>query len=248
MPILWSLIPDIGTAERLFRLMDRRPQRFQVLNEAERFGLHAALMERHPDLPPGALDALWFDAAPPPVLEGTEPGFAPDYVWVNGLRLASARLLEALALGEGVLRTRPADASRCAPAMRDAGYAEFHVVPEADPFDRARTSAAVLAPFLPDGRVNPGWVPDSANSGPNAPVPVIRWRDDFVPPAPLFRVPGHGWLLTTDDLAERVGRAGIEDVAFQGVADDPPPHDVLLRVPGGGTRLWSGMRRRPRRR
>ncbi len=62
------------------------------------------------------------------------------------------------------------------------------------------------------------WVTEPSHPG-NA-QPTIAWSADFIPPAPLFQVPGTGWTLATDELADQVMRAGTDEVVFMDVTND----------------------------
>jgi hypothetical protein len=56
----------------------------------------------------------------------------------------------------------------------------------------------------------------------------VRWRADFVAPAPLFQAAGVPWTLSTDTLAERIRAAGITDVLLQDVTQDLEPTPYLV--------------------
>lgn len=93
-----------------------------------------------------------------------------------------------------------------------------------DPLDHDRTPGQIETVTAYDGSESAIWV---RPKGPTAdqPSPTFR-RADFVPPAPLLRVPRTARTLATEELAARVMDAGIEDLAFQDVEGEGVPGDA----------------------
>jgi len=215
-PLLWPMIPSPASMERVARLEQRRPPRFAIANRDE---VLPALGHDGTDQ-----DRSGFAAMPTPILAITQRDFAPDYIW-SGLHLASARMRNALALGHGAIEYREVDASGSAAAARAADYRAFHVVRQADPVDLAR-----MYGHEPergdDGQPTLAWL--LSVSGPHAAPRRTIWREGFGPPAPLFR-DGTGRLIATDALAERVMRAGLQDVVFQDVTSEAALHELVFR-------------------
>ncbi len=99
------------------------------------------------------------------------------------------------------------------------GYRVMHPLVFANPLDQSFASGVFEDVILPDGRLTQYWRTEPPRAGP--PVGLLtRWRDDFVAPAPMFQILGGPWTLVTDALAERVMRAGFDDVIFIDVTYD----------------------------
>lgn len=224
-PLLWPMLPSLRSMERIERLERQRPPRFAVGKMPTITGVP------HPGsdtLPAGADTgdaSLRFAAMPPPVLVIGQRAFAPDLIWSAGLHFASARLRDALGLDAGTVVFRNVEAGGSEAAARAADYKAFRVVHEADPVDL--TAMYGHEPDRePDGRPTVAWL--LSISGPHAPRRRTVWHGGFVPPAPLFR-DLMGRLIATDALAERVTRAGLEDVLFQDVASEASLHGLAVR-------------------
>jgi hypothetical protein len=126
---------------------------------------------------------------------------------------ASLRLRRALGLTDAVIRYRDIDIEQSPPADCIQEYRAFHIVAPADPTDGSRTAGQLLGkqwllahPLNPDG-----------------PPRRIYWRDDFVPPATLFRAFG------APPSADTVMRAGIIDLVFKDITSDRAQTAVVLR-------------------
>lgn len=145
-----------------------------------------------------------------------------------GLPIVSARLAEVLALGPDQAQYREADCSACAPAVRDMGYRALNLLAFANPLDRERTAPGQFVDLETPAGPTYVWVRPPV--GPNTPLPSIVWREDFVPPAPVFRMPGSGWTLATEELAGRMADAGFDDVAFLDLTGDGTGYDLADRT------------------
>ena len=192
-PLLWPMGPSLAVMQQTVRLETRRPPRLFVVNR-DQLSDEAA---RDPLVPELVVD---------------QPRFAPNFLWC-GFQFASARLREVLALDADAIDYRPVDASGSTPAVQAADYRWFEARHSADPIDYVRTYGAEPERDA-DGSTSLAW--QLSVCGPHAPARVMVWRDDFVPPAPLFRN-ANGVLLATEALADRVMRAGLTDVVFQDV-------------------------------
>lgn len=160
-----------------------------------------------------------------------DPTFSPDYLDM-GLRLVSARLRDVLALDPEQVSFEAVDTSACPAAMQRKGYEVLTPLLHADPFDHDRSTGdwrdeyeGPIDEWSPNAPTVRRWRLDPPDPG----KPMrIRWRDDFVPPAPLFAAVGAHWFLATDELAVRVRAAGITDVEFQDLTIDYAPEPYLL--------------------
>lgn len=225
---LWLVTPTAASLEAVFALQDARPVGLQVVNDRELCALVEPIETADPEA--GAARAL--SGAPALHLATLAPDLTFDYLDV-GYRLVSARLREAMALTADEAQLLEVDASRCSPAVRAMGYRWLHLLHVADPFDRERSDGA-----FDDAYVGPpeAWRPGAPTvrrwrlrpSTPDRPIRV-RWRADFVAPAPLFQAAGVPWTLATDELAGRIRAAGLEDVVLQDVTEEreAPPYIIL---------------------
>lgn len=150
---------------------------------------------------------------PPPTIElaVTEPNFAPD-VFIHETFYISAALREAMALDSDDVQWFPVDARRSTPEVRAKRYCMMHATRQADPIDYARSEGVWLDLRDPWGEPYRVW--QAQAPGGEARRARMVWRDDFVPPAPLFSCLTGGDLVT-DDLAERVRAAGLDGVVFR---------------------------------
>lgn len=155
---------------------------------------------------------------PPPTieLELTEPGFAPD-LFIYETTFISADLRETLGLHPDDAQWFPVDARWSTPEVQAKGYHMMHPTRVADPLDRKRSEGTWLDLVNVEGEAYRFWQAQ-APGGEARPARLV-WRDDFVPPAPLFMADMLD-VFVTDDLAERVRRAGLSGVAFVDASND----------------------------
>ena len=221
---LWPMLPSLASMEKMHRLERRRPPQCVIVNQD---AIYAAMFPVDLGTPrPVRTDqeADRFAAMPTPVLRITDRSFAPDLIWA-GLHFASARLRDALSLGQDVVEYREVDTSGCAAAARAADYKVFRAVHQADPVDLARMYGHE-PDRAEDGSPTTAWL--LSISGPHAVPRRMVWREGFIPPAPLFR-DGTGRLMATEALAERVMGAGVTDVVFQDLVSDAALHGLVFR-------------------
>lgn len=225
---LWSLCPSIASAERLDSLATRRRPAFEWVNRREHSEHAVSLgsMAEVDAMPVGQVAGVDLSSAPTARWRCTEPGFAPDLVF-EGELFASRQLRAAMALPDDTVQWLPVDCSDCPQAMRDADYRLMNLLAFANPMDRQRTAPPEFTDVtLPDGSWTFVWSADPWQPG--RPMPHLFWRKNFVPPAPLFRVPGWSMTLATEELAERVMRAGLDDVVFIDMQTDGTPTSELV--------------------
>jgi hypothetical protein len=227
MPTLWIAIPSLDGAQHLQDLKDAHPPGFEFVNQGEVHVFRMNLAEReYPHHGDAEVEPLAFNGMPTPSFRIADRQFALDYFNV-GVTCASSRLRRVLGLGGDVVRYRDVDLGSSPLEVRARGYQVMQVVAFADPFDRDRTSGGTAEIVRPDGSTRREW--RLAQPDPYGPPLHIHWRDDFVPPAPLFRVPGTPWTLATDALAAVVMKAGVTDVVFQDVVSDRSRQEIVLR-------------------
>ena len=215
MLMLWQVRASLESLQLVQDMVDAKPPTFEFVNRRammKPLSLDGAMADRD-----GRSDRIT------PIIRITSPDFALDYFdW--GLSCASARLRAALGDVGGCMRFRPLDVSGSSPAVVEQAYEVLEVTASADPIDETRTPGEVIdVPGL-DGKVSKEWIIGLPAHGDR-----VFWREDFVPPAPMFRVKGTPWVLATDALADRVMRAGIKDVVFQDLTSNRAQTEVVLR-------------------
>jgi hypothetical protein len=169
-------------------------------------------------LPLGQVAAADLVGAPTPRFACTDPTFAPDLIF-EGELFASRRLRDAMALDKGVVQWLSVDCTKCPPTMQAADYQLMNLLVFANPMDRERSSPpSFYDVVLPDGDTTFVWT--ARPYQPGGPVPRVKWHPDFTPPAPIFRVPGLPWVLATEELADRIMRAGVDDIIFTDLQND----------------------------
>ena len=171
---------------------------------------------------------LVFRAVPEPILTVTEKDFDLDYFFLLGYDFTSKRLRSALEPFRAALVYRRVDSSSCPLSVRALQYEIVHVLPTSNPFDPERMPGRVRPVRQEDGTLRDEWIVELPDPKPGM-VSEIYFRDDFVPPAPIFRAIGTQFTLATDDLAEQVMRAGITDMAFMDISGRQEPGNMILR-------------------
>jgi hypothetical protein len=232
---VWNLCPSLESLRYFDGLRDPhvsdglvQPSRFALVNR-EAFRQHWDRLLFGSDYDAcseGERELLEFDGMPTPAFRIADSAFKLDYFQEARLYCASLRLRQALALTDDIIRYRDIDLVQSPPTVRAQEYQAFQVVAFADPIDWTKTPGQFSGFVRPDGSVRRYW-----HLAPPNPVNPSRiyWRDDFRPPAPLFRVVGTGWMLATDALADKVMRAGITDLTFQDMMSDRAQSELVLR-------------------
>lgn len=183
----------------------------------------------------GQIEGADLSKAPTPRFKATAEDFAPDLFFLGEL-FASKRLIETLALPQASVQLLPVDCSACPPAMRAQDYKVLNLLTFANPMDRERSWPSIYTDVeLSDGTSTFLWSAEPWQPG--MPVPRLFWREDFIAPAPLFRVPGKHWAMATDALAGRVIRAGFDDVMFHDLTNDGSRTYGLIVRTLDGTRI-----------
>lgn len=228
-PLLWPMIPSLVTMAKLDRLeRAAAPAPLRAGHRDEVFAALRPVGEAPPTRYTAEDERAGFATMPTPVLVITVRNFAPNYIW-SGLHYASAWMRDALALGPEAIEHREVDTSGSAPAAQAADYRVFRVVLEADPVDLAR-----MYGYEPereaDGNATDVWI--LSVTGPHATPRRTVWREGFIPPAPLFR-DQTGRFIATEELADRVMRAGLQHVVFQDLTSRAALHDLVFRKGAG---------------
>ena len=212
MPVLWIAILSLDGAQRLQDLEDAHPPGFEFINRSE---VHASRMDlaewQHAQHGDAEVEPLAFNGVPAPSFRIADRRFALDYFDI-GVTCASSRLRRVLNLGGDVARYRDVDLGGAPPEVRARGYQAMQIVPFANPFDREKTSGSLAETQQPGGSTRREW--QLARPDPHGPPLHVHRRNDFIPPSPMFRVPGTPWTLATNALAKAVMDVGITDLVF----------------------------------
>lgn len=225
---LWQFTTELALADRIMALFepDRSDSAIRIPNEDVQFefaqDVVQPLIER---VGPGGMVRI--ATAPPPLqLVITEPEIAPHYFNI-GFEFVSADMRAAMALADDDVQWFPVDATGSTSEVVARDYRVLHVVHYADPFDRGTSDGGGQPYYRRDGTVEQRW--DLRLPDPRLGPIKVGFRSDFVAPAPLFRTVPAGWTLVTDDVAERVGAAGIDDVRFYSPENDGTVQDLDYR-------------------
>lgn len=219
--MLWLMSPSVSALEKWDVLASAIPPRFSVLNEAEFISADQALRAQYGDHEFWELPSLGFSRMPTIVLKVTDDSFTVDTFLYGQYVFASARLRRAFELPPTVIRYRPVDTSPSVPSVQASDYAMFDPTLFANPFDVNRTPGVRRPVRQPDGSLRTDWVLDREALARG--LSGIYIKDDFEPSTPLFPAIGTEWILATKELAERITRAGIDDVLFQDITGPATP-------------------------
>lgn len=207
---LWSMNESLESAEEHFRIADRHPSRSLIINRDRISDALQNEAERDSAATLAEVELRLLSRTPTPTLVIGEPTFVP-HLFLEGFNYVSRRLRDILDLPLGVVHCQPVDATRCVEPARTAGYTTFQPVHVADPIDQEQSDGEWVDTIERDGSLGRMWMP---MGGPTHPAPRIVLRAGFRPPAPVFRQPDGGPPIVTDEIAERVLRAGIADIMF----------------------------------
>ena len=226
-PRLWLLTPTVDSLSAVAALHDAKPVGLKVTNDRQLRAIVAPVETADPE----ATTPRVLQGAPALRLVTTDSDLAFDYLDV-GYRLASAKLRDVMGLSAEDAQLLQVDASKCPPAVRDKDYRWLHLTHVADPFDREQSDGGYADVYV---GAPEAWHPDAptvrrwrlAMPGPGRSIRV-RWRADFIAPAPLFQAAGVPWTLATDALAKRIRAAGISDVLLQDVTQEVEPAPYVI--------------------
>ena len=177
--------------------------------------------------------AMKFRGGPAEIIRIAEPSFDVDYFFIRN-DYASAALRAVFALRPDEIAYRQIDTSQLNPSARAMRYEAFLPLKVANPFDPVRMRGSIRSVRQEDGSSRNEWVldPPPPTQGVPEAMPVY-FRPDFEPPAPLFRAMGFlGSVFATEELADRVTRAGMTGIGFRDVEGDRAGREMIYRNPG----------------
>jgi hypothetical protein len=217
---LWLFSPSVQSIEYMYQLYDSIPKLFDIANGSD---IDEYLINLpHPIDADGTLHPsrirLGIESMPVPRFRILTSDFRMNFLYM-GLFYITENLARVLDFSDRIVQYINVDCSECPPEVRALGYRVMIPRVFANPLDQTFVPGVYQDVILPDGSLTQYWRQELPPAGP--PVALrTRWREDFVPPAPMFEILGGPWLLVTDALAERVMRAGFDDVNFIDVTND----------------------------
>jgi hypothetical protein len=234
----WSFSGSIKSGEYVGRLLRKNPPQIDIINEVEiRRHYDAVDRECAGDIDYTARSNLYHRGMPTPRLMVLDKTFQCNYFHI-GLKYISARLKEIMDLPAETVSYLDVNLNACPAAVQSIDYKVLHLMCSGNPRYAekpsdymSRVPKGTPEHFgqwfeLPqkDGSIKKEWL----LTGPHA-LPIITgFKEDFISPAPLFLCEGHP--MATDELAERVLRAGITDVAFYDITNDGTQTDLRWKT------------------
>jgi hypothetical protein len=212
--------------EYFLGLRNEEPPRFEIVNDIAVHEHKGRIHDEYHDHEESERELALFRGMPKPIFRFGDPAFELDY-FDAGMNCASQRLRRAFGLGDDVVSYRDIDLDGSPPAALAKEYQAFQAVHYADVVDWNRTPGMAFDVRRADGSIGKEW--RLGSPGPNDPAVRIYWRDDFVPPAPLFRANGTPWMLVTDEVADKVMRAGITDLTFVDLTNERAQTELVYR-------------------
>jgi hypothetical protein len=228
MTLLWSVTGAVDSMQYFLQIWNEQPPGFEIVNEIAIQEYKLCIHGEYGDHEDAERELVQFRGMPKPVFRFADPGFKLDY-FDAGMPCASLRLRRALGLTEAAICYRDIGLDESPPAARANDYQAFQLINFADPVDWSRTPGEAADVRRADGSIGKEWRLIMSPPKPSRPLKRIYWRDDFVPPAPLFRATGTPWMLATDTLADKVVRAGITDLAFLDITGDRAQTELVFR-------------------
>lgn len=232
---LWCLTFSASSIPVLARILQPDATGHSPLEVANYGEVHRHLIqvfEAMKDHEDWQINALGFRTGPEHVLRIDDPSFVLDY-FVLRESYASARLRAAFALRPDEIAYRAVNTSRCGEAARAKDYEMFLPLKVADPFDPARMPGRVRPVRQEDGSLRDKWVVEFPMPHPSTPATAVHFKPGFIPPAPLFTPLGaSGWMFATEELADRVTRAGVTGIAFREIEGVRAASEMIYRTPG----------------
>lgn len=210
--MFWMVATNIRAHERYDDLERASPPGFSMLNEAGITAAYQVVWEQYHDHEFWEIPNLTFSRIPTPRIRITDPTFDVDMFSYGDFTFVSRKLRRVIGNVSAFARFRSVDMEASVPAVQAIDYEMFEVSQFGNPFDPTRMAGDVRPVRQPDGSLRDEWVMDWFGRVEKS--PDVYFRDDFVAPAPMFRGLGSYWTFATDELADRVQRAGIDDVLF----------------------------------
>ena len=219
-PPVWQLRQDADLGYQLGEALLRNA-RLGVRNTSELGQAEYALMEMR-----GDSDTPWPGDFPLPIVAMPAKSFAPDFWTFGSYYFASRRLREALAQPEDVVEFAPIQWIRSSKAARLQEYRWMRVLARQEALDLDRCDGTV------EHRPDPV---TGAMVGHFGHISRAALRSDLVPRTGIFRLrESMSKIYVTDEVAERVLRAGCTGICFQ-----HPENEWLTE--GGYYRTVDGM-------
>jgi hypothetical protein len=217
--LIWRLMEEEKSLNYIIKLCNKKPPAINLENSEEVSQYYDASQLKYGN-DGGISDTHFFSTMPIPKLLITDTTFSANLFSI-GFLYVSAKLRTVMNLPTDSVEYKDVDLSECAPAVQDIDYKVMNLLKSGDPCDYEKSSCLWVDELQADGTVKQ--VPRLIGGGPNEPPPKIVLLECFTAPAPLFMAKG---IMATDELAERVLRAGITDVAFYDITNDGTQTDL----------------------
>lgn len=234
LPRFWHMHGSGRADDYMLRLSKAKPPRFRIRNKDEVLNAFAA---EPAFIGQGPTEIRVVSNCPAPVFEVTAEDYHPSIVLL-GPDFYSRALREALDLQPDQVQYVQVDTARCAKAFQAQDYRLAHVLAIGDVLDLP-ASGYEFGPGLGwDGTPVEAWRPRQL---PPTPLEPLRYapltfvlREDAVAPSPLFVSRWSGHLMISDERAQQVLDAGLDDVQFQDITHhDPQGRTVRLKTRDG---------------
>ena len=220
--------------DHMLRLSKAKPPRFRIRNKDE---LHDAFAAGPAFVGPGPAEIRPLSSCPVPVFEVTAEDYHPSIVLL-GPDFYSRALREALDLPPDQVQYLPVDTTRCVEPFRAQDYRLAHVLAVGDVLDLPASGYEFSTGLGWDGTPEEAWRPRQL---PPTALEPIRYapltfvlREDVNVPSPLFVSRWSGHLMISDELAQKILDAGLDDVQFQDITHhDPQGRTVRLKTREG---------------
>ncbi len=241
---LWGIFASLSKESALRKLRNTKPEKFTLLND-HALGAHfsaindatratAVAQNSNPKL---TFDDRWFDQCPVPELSINDNKFWMNWIdWPTfaELKLVSAKLRDVLALSSEQVRYHPVDMAACSAKVQAIDYRRLQVLQSSFSLDINR-SDGYWRDLTRSDENEANWVVGFAYEEASLitqrfpKIPKIQFKENFVPPAPLFYCKHLNVILVTDELAGRIVNAGIDDVVFVDYTNDGTEPDLKTR-------------------
>ncbi len=222
----WWMRAESTNADKILRLERSKPPKFSFVNRQEIFDafLKEGAFGKRSNRPA--------QQAPQAIFKVSSDSVTPSILW-GSLSFFSTSLREALGLEKDCVQYLDVDASQCHPNFKAMDYKLAHFLQRGDAVDLEASDFEFYSQSAPDGSLEEGWRPNREMQLKRLPIKII-FKENFVPPAPLFIQNRHEMLLATDELASRVLNSGITDVTFQDICYvDPTFQSIRVKTTEG---------------
>ncbi|ALV09191.1 zinc metallopeptidase [Roseateles depolymerans] len=234
LPRFWHMHGSARLDDYMLRLSSAKPPRFRIRNKDEVLDAFAA---GPAFVGQGPIEIRALSGCPIPAFEVTAEDYHPSIV-LMGPDFYSRALRDALDLPPDQIQYLPVDTTRCVRPFRAQDYRLAHVLAVGDVLDLSASGYEFGSGPGWDGHPIDTWRPRQLPPTPLEPIRyapmTFTFREDATAPSALFISRWSGHLMVTDELAQKVLDAGLDDVQFQDITHhDPRGKTVRLKTRDG---------------